>query len=252
MNPGTTQPSVPLDHDRVVDEPLPDRQTTNHGTLAWIKANRPDFPAAPAALRCRPVLLLPEPAWYADPDLVDSIHGVSHNARVALLASVLATQHSLEREFADALCVAAAVHDCRRLNDRADSGHGLRAAKWLGRHQAIVTASLGLAADAKALKQATVAIALHDIPYVEFTAAQERDYRTCPQLVDLLKAADCLDRYRLAQPRWWPDTSRLRVRVPEGLHPIAFDLVVHTEQARLDGATHREAFVHARRLLPFD
>ncbi len=93
------------------------------------------------------------------------------------------------------------------------------------------------------------AIGLHDIPYASFTADQKRGYQQAPHLTDLLKAADCLDRYRLPLARWWPDPSHLRITVPVWLHPVAFDLVVLSEQARLDGATNRGALIHARQIL---
>jgi len=56
---------------------------------------------------------------------------------------------------------------------------------------------------------------------------------------------DCLDRYRLPLARWWPDPSHLRIVIPAWLHPVAFDLVVRSEQARLDGATNHGALIHA-------
>ncbi|MER6171831.1 hypothetical protein, partial [Streptosporangium sp. NPDC001681] len=70
--------------------------------------------------------------------------------------------------------------------------------------------------------------------------------------VDLLKAADCLDRYRLPLTHWWPDPSYLRITVPSWLHAVAFDLVVRSEQARFDGATHHDALTHALALLGQD
>ncbi len=45
-------------------------------------------------------------------------------------------------------------------------------------------------------------------------------------MVDLLKAADALDRYRLPRNRWWPDLSRARVTVPEWLPALAFDMLL--------------------------
>jgi hypothetical protein len=58
-----------------------------------------------------------------------------------------------------------------------------------------------------------------------------------------------MDRYRLPLTRWWPDPSRLRIAVPDWLHPHAFDLVVRSEKARLEGATHNQALDHARQRL---
>lgn len=89
-------------------------------------------------------------------------------------------------------------------------------------------------------------MALHDIPYGAFSAEQVRVYAQARQFTDLLKTADCLDRYRLPLDRWWPDTTRLRIRVPTWLPPAAFDLVTTSEQHRLHGAGPSEALTHAR------
>ncbi|MGV9963279.1 hypothetical protein ACWDU3_05070 [Streptomyces olivaceus] len=90
---------------------------------------------------------------------------------------------------------------------------------------------------------------MHDVPYDRFTTLQKRAYRQAPHLVDVLKAADCLDRYRLPHTRWWPDLTRLRITVPDWLQPAAFALIVRSEQAALDGATDACALAAARRSL---
>ncbi|MFJ4428362.1 hypothetical protein [Streptomyces bobili] len=100
-----------------------------------------------------------------------------------------------------------------------------------------------------ALHRAAQAIALHDVPYNHFTAQQKCAYQAAPHLVDVLKAADCLDRYRLPLQWWWPDLTRLRVPVPDWLPEAAFALFVRSEQAALDGATHHHALTTARQSL---
>ncbi|MCX4752577.1 hypothetical protein [Kitasatospora purpeofusca] len=69
-------------------------------------------------------MLVPADTWFAQPQLVDSIHGIRHNARVSLLAGLLAQEYGLDPDHTAALCTAAAVHDCRRRDDRDDPGHG--------------------------------------------------------------------------------------------------------------------------------
>jgi hypothetical protein len=194
-------------------------------------------------------MLVPDAAWFARPEAPDSIHGIRHGARVSLLVHRLAREHWLDERQSTALAVGAAIHDCRRRNDRSDNGHGNRAADWLTRHHATVTEKLGPHLSAALLEQVATAVALHDVPYSAFTPAQRDAYQRARPLVDLLKAADCLDRYRLPLTRWWPDASQLRVDVPSWLYPLAFDLVVHSEQARLDCATQLEALDHARQRL---
>lgn len=63
--------------------------------------------------------------------LVDSVkHTKYHCARVLLLALVIAHELGLSDEEMDALSMAAAFHDSRRLDDWLDKGHGKRAAEY--------------------------------------------------------------------------------------------------------------------------
>lgn len=227
---------------------LPAHQVMDQGTLDWIAANPPPSLAAPSLPRPA-VMLLPEVDWFADPRLADSIHGVRHNARVSWLATVLAMDQGLDGDDAAALCMAAQVHDCRRLDDRDDGGHGQRAALWLLRNPDVATSAPGRDLPSGTLHRAAAAVALHDVSHEVFTQAQHRTYRQFPHVIDLLKAADCLDRYRLPLRHWWPDLTRLRIPVPAWLPPVAHRLVVLSEQAALDGESHQEALQHASRAL---
>lgn len=228
---------------------LPAHQPMDHVTLQWIAGNRPaNFDAAPSLPRPGR-LLVPAPLWFAAAPLAETNHGIRHNARVSLLAVLLAEEHGLDGQDAAAVCAAAAVHDCRRRDDRADPGHGRRAASWFLQHTDTLTAALGRRLPAAVLRRAATAIALHDVPYDRFTGLQQRSYRASPRLVDVLKAADCLDRYRLPLKRWWPDTARLRIPVPDWLPPAAFALVVRSERARLDGAASADAIATAHQML---
>ncbi|MFF8932292.1 hypothetical protein ACF1AO_34070 [Streptomyces longwoodensis] len=194
-------------------------------------------------------MLVPEPSWFAVPHLAGSNHGVRHNARVSLLAALLAEHLGFDGDDIAVVCAAGAVHDCRRLDDRHDPGHGQRAAAWFRQHADTVTTVLDREVPAAALERAAHAIAVHDVPYSRFTARQEHTYRQAPHLTDVLKAADCMDRYRLPLKRWWPDTTRLRIELPDWLLPAAFTLVVRSEQAALDGATHHQALITAHHSL---
>ncbi|MER8103011.1 hypothetical protein [Kitasatospora sp. NPDC094016] len=251
MIPPTPHPgNAPL---RVLAETghLPDHQYMDRTTLAWIAGNRPTGPGVRATIPYRPLLLVPEGPWFARREAADSIHGVRHGARVALLVQILAHDHDHDHDHdhgtdpdrTQALAVAAACHDCRRHHDRDDPGHGQRAARWLAENTTTVAAALGTAPT----PEATTAVALHDVAHHAFTDDQTSAYRRHQDAADLLKAADALDRYRLPLARWWPDPSRLRLPVPVWLHPVAHDLVVHSEQARLDGATDTQALEHALR-----
>ncbi|MFB8198806.1 hypothetical protein [Kitasatospora purpeofusca] len=216
---------------------LAGHQVMDRPTLDRIARNRPAGAGVPASLPHRPALLVPDPAWFARRGTASSIHGVLHGARVAALLQLLAHHHDVEPARARALAAAAACHDCRRLDDRADPGHGKRAADWLNARGHLVTAALG----APPTPEAVTAVALHDIPHEAFNGSETEAHRRHRLAVDLLKAADALDRCRLPLTRWWPDLRRLRLPIPDWAPPLAHDLVVRSERARLDGATDAQA-----------
>ncbi|MGW3185976.1 hypothetical protein ACWDD9_42565 [Kitasatospora sp. NPDC001119] len=238
---------MPALHELADARCLPDHQVMDRATLEWIAAHRPPAASGPAAaLPPGTTALVPAEDWFAEAALTDTLHGVRHNARVSVLAAVLAALHHLDAGHTLALTVAASVHDCRRHNDRTDAGHGERAARWLHRQHHVVTAAFGLPdLTAPLLDAATTAIALHDLP-----AHAAPPHRRCAdprirQVADLLAAADALDRYRLPALRWWPDPALVRTPLPEALHALAFRLVLDSEHASLDGATHHGALRHA-------
>lgn len=228
------------------DGALPDHQMMDAPTLAWIAGNPPQPADDTPDLAADDILLLvPDPAWFTSRDQAEGLHGISHGARTCVLAFLLARAHGLDEPHTAALCTAAAVHDCRRHDDRTDPQHGRRAAAWFTEHAESVLTSLGQGVPAALRAEAAAAIAVHNLPYPAFGPDQHTAYQRAPHLTDLLKAADGLDRYRLPLDRWWPNLSHLRVTVPGWLPPFAHGLVVHSERARLRGTGHRDAITHA-------
>lgn len=244
-----TQPRRACLQELAAQRRLPAHQLMDRMTLQWIADNQPvNFAPAPSFPRPG-LMLVPARPWFTTERQADSNHGILHNARVSLLAALLAQEYGLEDDDIAAACVAGAIHDCRRHDDQADAGHGRRAASWLLHHTDAVTDAMRRPVAAVALHRAAEAIAVHDVPYGDFTAQQKRTYEASPHLVDVLKAADCLDRYRLPLQRWWPELTHLRTPVPNWLPPAAFALVVRSERAVLDGATHHVALTTARQSL---
>ncbi|MFE7524096.1 hypothetical protein ACFU7Y_00025 [Kitasatospora sp. NPDC057542] len=224
---------------------LPDHQVMDQPTLEWIAGQRPGGPGVRPRLPHPAKALVPDRAWFARTETATSIHGVLHGARVAVLVQLLAVGHHLKPGRVLALAAAAACHDCRRFNDRTDPGHGQRAADWLTEHLADLQVAFGHMPNAEAI----TAVALHDVPPHAFTPELQAAYRRHRTAVDLLKAADALDRYRLPATRWWPALHLLRLQVPAWAPVLAHDLVVLTEQARLDGASDAHAVRLALRAL---
>ncbi|MEU6973520.1 hypothetical protein AB0A71_38535 [Kitasatospora aureofaciens] len=229
---------------------LPHHQYMDPATIEWIKANRPDLGAAwPPPLRWASKHILSRSAlpatWLAEPRLHDSLHGVRHSMRTAALAALLAEIHELDDTDAATVVLAAAVHDCQRLHDQDDRGHGARAAIWLAANADNVWTHFGLVATPRRIIQAATAIRLHDLPYDAFCSDDQADYHRAELICDLVKAADALDRYRLPKLSWWPDARHVREPAFEQLRAVAFDLVVVSETAHLAGASSAEAVLYA-------
>jgi hypothetical protein len=233
----------------------PEYQHMDGATLAWIASHSDDLPTMSStpdvrvgAGAQRILEAAPIPSkWHAEPKLVSSLHGTRHMLRTAALAALLAEMHGLGSHDAAALVVAASVHDCRRLHDNDDAGHGERASAWLTEHCGEVFSFFAVDANAAQIHKATAAIRLHDIPYTAFTRSDAADHAGTERITDLLKTADALDRYRLPTLDWWPRYEYLRVIPPMWLRRTAFDLVVETESACLDGADSVAAVLTALR-----
>ncbi len=220
---------------------LPRHQFMDADTVAWIEANRPDIPdrgsaapRLPPGIRGLIVAAALPASWYAEPRVADSIHGLRHGIRTAVLAAALAEIAGLSVGAGQTLVLASAVHDCRRLHDQDDPGHGARAGEWLSIHSAEVLDHFRVSGHSERIRFAAVAAQLHEIPYAMFSLADATAYQRAAQLVDLIKAADALDRYRLPKLKWWPDAAHLRVDI-DPLREFAFDLVVRSESAHVRG-----------------
>lgn len=223
---------------------LPGHQYMDAATISWIASHAHEFPQksstaeceiGPLAQRILKAAPIP-PGWHAEPKLINSLHGTRHLLRTAALASLLAEMHGLSTDDTVSLVVAAAMHDCRRVHDNDDAGHGARASAWLGEHSTEVIEFFGLDPGADRVRRTAIAVRLHDIPYSAFTQADAADHTATEKVTDLLKTADALDRYRLPTRKWWPRYEYLRVTPPMWLRRTAFDLVVETENACLEGA----------------
>ena len=230
---------------------LPRHQYMDRATIEWITEQRPAWGTAgdPSPLRNASRSLVRASAiparWFAEPDLYDTIHGVRHSMRTAALAALLAEANGLDAEDTQTAIVAAAVHDCQRLHDQDDPGHGARAAVWLAANADTVWSHFDLTAAPRQIIRAASAVRLHDVPYDAFAEGDLACHRRAERICDLVKAADALDRYRQPKVKWWPDGRHVREAHFEQLKPVAFDLVVISESAHLTGADSVAAVLYA-------
>lgn len=229
---------------------LPNHQFTDTDTVEWIRANRPDFPPAwPPPLRETTKTLIESAAiptrWLAEPLLADSIHGHRHGLRTAVLAALLADWYGLDESDTATAVIAAAVHDSQRKHDQDDAGHGSRAAIWLGANADLVWSHFCLQPSPSEVIKAATAVRLHEVPYEAFTADDRADHARTMRICDLVKTADALDRFRLPKLSWWPNSRYVREPAFDQLLPLAFDLVIISEEAFLAGASSVAAVRYA-------
>lgn len=141
-------------------------QFMDAATIEWIAANRPRLPidggAVPRvpgyARRLLALTAIPD-TWFAQPRLIDSIHGLRHGMRTATYVALLAEDDGLDEQLSSSLIIAAALHDCRRAHDQDDTGHGARAAAWLETHTGPVADHFGVRGGiGREFRQATTAV----------------------------------------------------------------------------------------------
>ena len=136
-----------------------------------------------------------------------SIHNAQHCARVLRYALMIAEAKGLSREQKETLAAAAVFHDCGRLADGYDVGHGARSAARYREY----CAETGMAYDPISAEL----MAWHDRHDADGVAAIERahpDRADAVLLYQIFKDSDGLDRLRLG-----PNELDLdRLRTPEG------------------------------------
>jgi len=183
----------------------PTHQFHDGDSLAWLGANRAKVLSKNYQLPNQVIKVVeainpwlwPDDSWFTDTLICNGIHGYRHNCRVAIHAMYLAVQnYDLSVDELMAIMFASLLHDCRRENDNADTGHGLRAANWLNEHGDILPKDIqGF------LEHIKFAIAVHSDSYNEIVKGHV--YAKFGSFVDILKTADSLDRFRFPRADWW-------------------------------------------------
>lgn len=218
---------------------LPSFQYVDREMVSWIAVHRPEFAVEQIWDVPRvglPVADVAVPGgWLVAPAMVDSAHGVRHLMRAAVYAALLAVHCGLGRDACVAAAVAGAVHDCRRLHDLDDPGHGARAAAWLRQNSGMVVDHFGLGGGLFDVDLVATAVELHEVPYELFDEVQVQRYGAVRDVVDVVKTADALDRYRLPRLAWWPREEHLRLTPPTWLKALAYRLVLRSEASHVFG-----------------
>lgn len=216
--------SVPL-YKQLQAHPYPSHQCLDRESVLWLieqgKPRSVDIHSILPAYSPFPINELDlQVKWFADTKLSCGIHGVRHLVRVALYAWIitqfLEMNSPSERAGVVDFLQAAMVHDIRRLDDNADIEHGHRSAEW-------AEATLPNISDA-----AIAAVRFHNEE-----APVNLDTHSL-KLLQILKTADALDRFRLPKVKWWLDKERTPLAVNDELLEFCKYVTLQTELETCD------------------
>lgn len=233
--------------DQAGQKQLPQFQYMDAETCQWIAANNPQFSLSGKVNISNRILSLSvlnvDPAWFLEPKITNSLHGVRHLRRCAIFSPYLSQYLELDYRVARNLTIAALLHDIRRVNDQDDKVHGQRAAQWVRDNAIVIEEYMNIKLVPVDIEAISTAIELHETPYDLFTESQKLLYQKNIIITDALKTLDALDRYRLPKLKWWIDDSHLKIVPPEWLKQVAFDLVLSSEKSCLrDQDNHQLSF----------
>ena len=167
---------------------------------------------------------LPKREWFIKENYMNSIHGYLHTSRVIILLQILCNIYHYDNK--KVLLISAAIHDVKRVNDKRDRNHGLRAGEWFKKK---------FYKHFKYLKNDEVDIITNIVTY------HETEYDKIPNLflkryykeIVLLKVADALDRYRLPKKKWWPKIEYFKFDIPKNIFVLSKLLIYYSEREKL-------------------
>lgn len=144
--------------------------------------------------------------------------------RVALYTQLLC--QSLNKSNNQALLLSAMLHDTQRLTDKHDPSHGKRAGVWFLTNYKNLFQDF----DKKQIEIIYNIITYHDCKISELPKTLPDEIK---ESLMLFKYADAMDRYRLPKSKWWPDTQKLHLSLPQKFFHIAQRLIILSEQQYL-------------------
>lgn len=210
---------------------LPLIQRMDTETLKWIKKNSPNLTIITQTQV--PVIFKnakkykPSEKWFLKNDCINSIHGIRHIMRVISNASNLTINRKTDSTTTRNLLIACSLHDLRRKDDKSDEGHAKRAVEWFHKNYGNVLRKFAIVLTKNDIKEVSSAIYFHEIPYAQIASADE--YYEHKEIIDLLKTADALDRYRLPKLKWWIDDRLIKIIPSDNEKMFAYKLVVNSE-----------------------
>ncbi len=224
---------------------LGDNQFMDKKTIDWIDScSFGNGPLYPLILSEEDFLnienLVPCHEYFLNTDVFDSIHGIRHILRVIVNTTMLCKLLKID---ASNYLVAASIHDLRRLNDRIDPGHGVRAWEWFDDNRQKMPIHTMLMNDNDIVRYSTV---FHDTNYDDIPESILSKFK--PH-IDILKAADALDRFRQPNSQWFPNIDYIDLKEAQKLLSLSKRLTVCSEKLALSGMGSSLSVITAAREL---
>lgn len=220
---------------------LPEHQFMDEGTINWIETTGKKFLQEKSFVSNDKLsslsqykLYFPPKKWFQNENLYQSIHGIRHISRVGVYANILCNVLDLGDTTLNNLLFAISLHDIKRINDKADIGHGARASEWAKLNISLIESEFEISVNPDYLDEILLAIEFHETPYDKIPQNLSEKGK---ELIDLIKTCDALDRFRLPKEKWWINLSFLKVIPSNSLIQFAYQFVVETEKRYLSDKT---------------
>ncbi len=226
---------------------IPLHQFMDMDTINWIKENKPSFNINTSfKINLKSEIdeyiseinnYVPSLDWFLILKKKDTIHGMRHILRVIFNSLLLVSLSDIKApNLLKTSLIAASLHDLRRQNDLRDLNHGKRAAKWFINNISLIEDQYAIQLSQEEIDEIYYAILFHDLPYKKIV--ENKFYKNCKTLTNILKTADALDRYRLPSLRLWFKNRLVSIIPPDFLKFIAYQLVILSEIKYLNGETN--------------
>lgn len=166
--------------------------------------------------------MAPRDEWFANNSRVKSIHGKSHALRAILFSYIICCLENV-RDYEKYL-VAAALHDIKRISDNLDIRHAERASKWFIENKFLFEKYNFSELE---IKEIAYAIKYHDTDYNLIPRGILSKYE---KIINVIKCADALDRFRLPKKKWWPKKYYFKIKIPLKLFSFSKEFFYDTER----------------------
>lgn len=220
---------------------LPLHQFIDFETIEWINLNKPNFKLSQKSkieLPKRHFIerFVPEKSWFLDKREIDSIHGLRHLLRTIIHSAILTTRFiSCDKKSQKIAMIIASIHDIGRKNDKDDLEHGKRSAAWFRKNVSRIEKKFRINFEKEEKEKIYWAIFFHGL--LKFDSKYKVFYKKFKNEINIIKAADALDRFRLPKIKWWINEKMIDIKLNEEIKDCAFNLVVKSEMSFLNGQT---------------